>query len=337
MKSFVMLLLLLCLATWGFSQSKGGRWEFENNGDDTAAWDLADNPGALQNQAGFADLPPLQQGSAYLWLDTTSTHNFLKVEDSDDLDFDDENVGISAWIYPVVLNDVHYLVNKGEQSKNPKTTNYSLRIAMNSNQLEFLIRDANNQAQVVSSSFTITENTWNFVAAYYDFSAGKVYMWNDPAQPPVDTLNFNQSLFGNSEPLAIGSWYRDDPANPSIKDFKGRMDDVRISGRMEDIIPSASGLERPDELIPGTFSLHQNYPNPFNPATRIAFDIEKAARVRLTVYNLAGQEVAMLVDQYLTPGRYQAGFDAGSLVSGVYFYRLSNGADQQTRKMLLVR
>lgn len=337
MKSIVILLLLLCLVSGGFSQSKGGRWEFENNGDDTAAWDLSADPGALQNQAGYASLPPLQQGGAYLWLDTTSTHNFLKVEDSDDLDFDDENVGISAWIYPVVLNDVHYLVNKGEQKKNPKTTNYSLRIAMNSNQLEFLIRDANNQAQVVASSFTISENVWNFVAAYYDFTAGKVYMWNDPAQPPVDTLDFNQSIFGNSEPLAIGSWYRDDPANPSIKDFYGRMDDVRISGRMEDIIPAASGLVRTDDLLPETFLLHQNYPNPFNPATRIGFDIEKAGRMRLTVYNLAGQEVAVLVDRFLTAGRYQVAFDAGTLTSGVYFYRLAGGDRQQTRKMLLVR
>ena len=332
-----LIFFVFLLTAVAFSQSKGGRWTFENNGDDIAEWDATNNPGVLQNMAMFDSSPPLQEGNAYLWLDTLQTHNFLLIDDSNDLDFDDENIGISGWIYPVLLNDVHYLINKGEQKKNPKTTNYALRISNGTNHLEFLIRDANNQAQVVASNFTIVTGQWQFVAAFYDFTAGKVYMWNNPVAEPADTLDFNQSFFSNSEPLAIGSWFRDDPANPSIKDFKGKMDDVRISGRLADILPVSTGITRNGENISAQMALHQNYPNPFNPATRIAFDIPQNMQVQLIIYNSRGQNVAKLVDGRLPSGRYETQWSGQNLPSGVYYYQLIAGTKTQTRKMLLVK
>lgn len=327
----------ILLTTVAFSQSKGGRWTFENNGDDIAEWDATNNPGVLQNLAIFDSSPPLQEGNAYLWLDTLQTHNYFLIGDSNDLDFYDENIGISAWIYPVLLNDVHYLIIKGEQKKNPKTANYALRISNGTNHLEFLIRDANNQAQVVASNFTIVTGQWQFVAAFYDFTAGKVYMWNNPVAAPADTLDFNQSFFANSEPLAIGSWYRDDLANPSIKDFKGKMDDVRISGRLADILPVSTGITRNGENIPAQIALHQNYPNPFNPATRIAFDIPQNMQVQLIIYNSRGQNVAKLVDGRLPSGRYEVQWSGEHMPSGLYYYQLITGTRQKTRKMLLVK
>ncbi|MEZ4763048.1 MAG: hypothetical protein R3C26_07580 [Calditrichia bacterium] len=60
----------ILLTAVAFSQSKGGRWTFENNGDDIAEWDATNNPGELQNMAIFDSSPPLQEGNAYLWLDT---------------------------------------------------------------------------------------------------------------------------------------------------------------------------------------------------------------------------------------------------------------------------
>jgi len=62
------------------------------------------------------------------------------------IDFDNENIGISAWIYPLVIGDnVHWILNKGDQFTNPKTTNYSLRLSKSGN-LEFLIRNSQNKA-----------------------------------------------------------------------------------------------------------------------------------------------------------------------------------------------
>lgn len=81
------------------------------------------------------------------------------------------------------------------------------------------------------------------------------------------------------------------------------------------------------EDIPVEFALHQNFPNPFNPATRIAFALAQASYVRLVVYNVLGQEVALLADEARPVGRYALDWRAESpsgdpLGSGVYFYRL---------------
>lgn len=77
---------------------------------------------------------------------------------------------------------------------------------------------------------------------------------------------------------------------------------------------------------PREFVLHQNYPNPFNPTTTIEFDLADAALVTLTVYNVLGQEVAVLIDhEEMDAGNNLAEFDAASFSSGVYFYRLQVG------------
>jgi hypothetical protein len=89
--------------------------------------------------------------------------------------------------------------------------------------------------------------------------------------------------------------------------------------------------------IPKQFVLEQNYPNPFNPATNIRFSITKASSVSLTVYDILGKEVAALVNEYLEPGTYTSTFNARSLSSGLYFYRLRSGNIVETKKMLLLR
>jgi hypothetical protein len=88
---------------------------------------------------------------------------------------------------------------------------------------------------------------------------------------------------------------------------------------------------------PSAYRLEQNYPNPFNPSTRIAYALPSRSHVRLAVYNVLGQEVETLVDEFKEAGRYEATFDATGLSSGVYFYSLSAGQYADTKKLLLVR
>jgi hypothetical protein len=89
--------------------------------------------------------------------------------------------------------------------------------------------------------------------------------------------------------------------------------------------------------IPQKFALYQNYPNPFNPTTTISYDLPERARVKLTIYNLLGQEVATLVNAEQEPGRYDVKFDASGLPSGVYFYRLEAGKFIEQKKMILIK
>lgn len=326
------LLSILYLVSLSFSQGKGGRWEFENNGLDTADWDMLENNGNLQNQASFSSESPVQQGTAYLWLDSSKVHDYFRIEDSNDLDFDNENLAMSAWIYPLVINDVHYILLKGRQDSFPKTTNYSMRILINK-KLEFLIRDVNDQAQRVTSSFTISEGQWSFVAIFYDFSAGKVYMWNDPNTSPVDTLDFDQDFFSNGDPLSIGTWFRSDPNNPSIKDFEGKIDDVRISGRLEDVLPIATAIEsrtpETDDNLPVKMDI---YPNPVSLSQRqdgVNVQLQLLNHpepVSIYIYNILGQQIfnATISNPYTGQiFRWSMRNHQGNLVeTGLYFVKL---------------
>ena len=89
--------------------------------------------------------------------------------------------------------------------------------------------------------------------------------------------------------------------------------------------------------LPARFHLQQNYPNPFNPTTTIQYSISSMADVRLEVYNVIGQRVAVLVNQQQTSGQYSVNFDASSLASGLYFYRLQSGGQVLTNKMMLIK
>ena len=89
--------------------------------------------------------------------------------------------------------------------------------------------------------------------------------------------------------------------------------------------------------LPRTFELGQNYPNPFNPSTVISYQLPVASEVSLKVYDMLGREVATLVSGRQEAGRYSVSFNAASLSSGVYFYRLQAGAFVETKKMMLVK
>ena len=105
-----------------------------------------------------------------------------------------------------------------------------------------------------------------------------------------------------------------------------------------------ASVEDENSTIPSEFILYQNYPNPFNPSTTIKFSIPnvtlsgvEGSRVQLKIYDVLGNEVATLVNEYRNAGSYEVEFDATSLSSGIYFYRLSAGSFGQAKKMILIK
>jgi hypothetical protein len=88
---------------------------------------------------------------------------------------------------------------------------------------------------------------------------------------------------------------------------------------------------------PSSFDLLQNYPNPFNPSTLIKYSVPERGLVKLSVYNLVGEEVSVLVNQEVASGFYEVTFNAANLPSGTYFYRLQAGNTVQLKKMLLMK
>ena len=99
------------------------------------------------------------------------------------------------------------------------------------------------------------------------------------------------------------------------------------------------GINQISTGIPERFELSQNYPNPFNPTTKIKFAISgtSAAQTFLSVYDILGHEVAILVNQQLQPGTYEADWDASAYPSGVYYYKLEGDNFIETKKMVLIK
>ncbi|MBX7042952.1 MAG: T9SS type A sorting domain-containing protein [Ignavibacteria bacterium] len=91
------------------------------------------------------------------------------------------------------------------------------------------------------------------------------------------------------------------------------------------------------DALPLTYELSQNYPNPFNPATVINYQVPNDGVVKITVYDVLGREVKQLVNGFRSAGRYETRFDAGSLSSGVYFYRMNAGSFDVIKKMMVVK
>jgi len=92
-----------------------------------------------------------------------------------------------------------------------------------------------------------------------------------------------------------------------------------------------------EENLPEDFILYQNYPNPFNPTTNIAFRISDFGFVSLKVFDVLGNEVATLIDEYKTAGSYEVKFNSLKFPSGIYFYQILTENFVQTKKMLLIK
>ena len=92
-----------------------------------------------------------------------------------------------------------------------------------------------------------------------------------------------------------------------------------------------------DEFLPGEFYLAQNYPNPFNPVTTIRFNLPEDAAVQLKVYDMLGNETAVLIDGFMRSGIHEEQFDASHLSSGMYIYRLTSDRLSASGKMILIK
>ncbi|MGH1365367.1 MAG: T9SS type A sorting domain-containing protein [Calditrichia bacterium] len=107
---------------------------------------------------------------------------------------------------------------------------------------------------------------------------------------------------------------------------------------VEEILPlgPAVGI-LPTNLIPSGFKLEQNYPNPFNPSTTIAFTLPETRSVRVEIFNMLGQSIEVILDDNRSAGYHELRYDASELESGTYFYKLTSGDIQQTKKFILLK
>jgi hypothetical protein len=177
-------------------------------------------------------------------------------------------------------------------------------------------------AHLVDSALTFCGNFDPSIYAALDSGLTRL---NKQFDGPYNVLSFDPFVLAGSSSLSDALYLHPNPDPPPAL--------IRVDDRS--IV----------EEVPATYSLTQNYPNPFNPTTSIEFSLAEPSVVSLKVYDVLGREVAALVNgEELEDGDQLVNFDAESLTSGLYFYRLTakgtgenGGYYDQTRKMMLVK
>ncbi len=123
----------------------------------------------------------------------------------------------------------------------------------------------------------------------------------------------------------------DNDTDPDL--FIGNVKGGLFYYRNDDVI----GIHNISNEVPASFHLYQNYPNPFNPSTKIKFDLSHSSNVKLSVFDISGKEIDVLVNENLNTGTYEFTWNAGNLSSGVYFYVFKAGNFVMNKSMLFVK
>jgi len=109
--------------------------------------------------------------------------------------------------------------------------------------------------------------------------------------------------------------------------------------KLNNILQNKFGInsEEKEQIIPKEYSLYQNYPNPFNPTTTIKFDLPQDGLVSLEIYDILGRRITTLINENRSAGSFEQVFNASSLASGIYIYKIQAGDYINSKKMLLIK
>jgi hypothetical protein len=192
------------------------------------------------------------------------------------------------------------------------------------------------------------------LGAFYDVttdSVGNIYLTGDFGT--WDTLSRYDGNFYVAKCKPSGDTLWSVQYNPGRRDITSGMtldntNNIIITGNQQrqqheydyvtlKISNNATNIWKNKVLYPKMFTLKQNFPNPFNSTTTIKYQLQKSDHINLSVYNILGQKVRTLMDKKQRAGKHSITFDAFNLASGVYYYRLTIGAESLTKKFLLIR
>lgn len=201
-----------------------------------------------------------------------------------------------------------------------------------------------------SASYTISDGGFVYLGTVNGLSGNiaAAHFHNAPAGSNGGVVLDITSRFMNN--TMSGVWKRSD-MTPLTQTLMNEIYDNRIylnvhtaanpNGEIRGQVSTGNivivGISQIGSNVPEKFTLNQNYPNPFNPSTTIEFSINKSGLTVLKIYNVAGQEIAKVLNQNLNPGSYRVDFKANTLASGIYFYTLENSGFKETKRMMLIK
>jgi hypothetical protein len=158
------------------------------------------------------------------------------------------------------------------------------------------------------------------------------YVYRLPA--PTDTMKWTNvaSNWASTQGYAVGENLRYTNATLTTAGTDGK-----ALGDLNWFPEQVTGVEKIQSTIPSSFELSQNYPNPFNPSTKISYTLVTKGMARLSVYDVLGREVAVIVDEIQNAGSHEITFTANNLSSGIYFYKLTSSGATITKKMVMLK
>ncbi len=155
------------------------------------------------------------------------------------------------------------------------------------------------------------------------------------------TFNRTGIIISGNGPFEVGGFQNHNAMNSgSMMDefryYDRALSDYEISITWNKELGLVTGIEE-DEIIPKNFALKQNYPNPFNPDTRIKYKIPKSSFVLISVYDVLGRQVAVLMSETKHAGNYAVEFSGDKYPSGVYICKMVAGDFTDTKRMVLIK
>jgi len=227
----------------------------------------------------------------------------------------------SGWI----TKDKKYLFicDEGAQGSNPDITLWDISDPANPDFISQFI----DTTSIIHNLYVIDDYAYT---SYYN-SGFRIFNITDPASFTIAAEYDPNPTTGDNFGGSFGCFPFTKSGNIFISDQTG----LYIFNFSERTTGTGNNFNLPDG-----FMLHQNYPNPFNPATYFEFLIASASGggfVTLKIYDILGNEIAVLVNEEKAPGPYSVHFNAAHLSGGIYFYKLTSGKHSVTKKMTLLK
>ena len=236
--------------------------------------------------------------------------------------------GYYTWIYP----------NKDAMKQNKLISNQVVWIYSSKNDQNFFSTIGGSEQRLVNGNTLICSDTQGhlFEVTYGDSNTSPEIVWEYISPVTTDGI---KRVITDQYPMynSVFRAYRYTSSHPALSGrtlTKGST----ITGKTPQYLkPEDILLGTEMEEMPAGFILQQNYPNPFNPSTKIKFSLPESARIKVSVFDALGREVAVLVDNEMSAGNHETVFNADNLSSGMYFCVLKTRSVNQVKKMMLLK
>jgi hypothetical protein len=188
---------------------------------------------------------------------------------------------------------------------------------------------------VIGKSKDITA-CMNFIMDMAYFSSNyalRFTQWADSIGASKTMVGVLNDYYDLTRATAAAAWQPASPPKAGIMVYAAN----NLKSYTDGVFGALTSVDGRHEQAPQEFALMQNYPNPFNPKTGIRYQVSGVSDVKITVYDMLGREMAVLVNERKQPGNHEVSFDGSGLASGVYLYRFTAGSFAETRRMILLK